>query len=358
VRRQRELRPPLRLGIKENLPQFALLVGVNGLVGALVGQERTLVPLLGARVFEIGSATAVLLFIVTFGVAKAAANLVAGLLADRVGRKRVLVTGWLIAIPVPMMLMLAPSWAWVVIANLLLGINQGLTWSTTVIMKIDLAGPRQRGLAIGLNEFAGYLAVALSAAASGLLASRYGLRPEPLFLGVAVAGLGLALSALLVKETSGHVQLEDSDQDAKPFKEVAALASYRDRGLSAASRTGHVNNANDALAWGLLPIVLSAEGLTTSRIGVVAGLYPAVWGLTQLVTGALSDRVGRRLPGRLRYVAASDRAGLVLANAGVRVERDRIDIARPGHRPHLSLAAGCGGRPLRPLMASCRSGRL
>ncbi|MGH2735076.1 MAG: MFS transporter [Actinomycetota bacterium] len=288
--------PALRLGIRANLAQFALLVGVNGLVGALVGQERTLVPLLGERVFQVRSTTAVLLFIVTFGAAKAGANLAAGFFADRLGRKRVLVAGWLVGIPVPIMLMAAPNWSWVLVANVLLGINQGLTWSTTVIMKIDLAGPRRRGLAMGLNEFSGYLAVALSAAASGLLASHFGLRPEPLFLGLAVAGLGLGLSVLVVKETLEHVRLEAAGQDGKGFAEVAALAGYRDRALSAASRTGLVNNANDALAWGLLPLVMATEGLNTSQIGIVAGLYPAVWGIGQLVTGALSDRIGRRLP--------------------------------------------------------------
>jgi MFS family permease len=285
-----------KLGIAANLPQFVLLVGVNGLVGALVGQERTLVPLLGERAFNLGKATAVLLFIVTFGFAKAAANLAAGFFADRMGRKRILVLGWLVGLPVPIMLMLAPSWSWVVLANVLLGLNQGLTWSTTVVMKIDLAGPHRRGLAMGLNEFSGYFAVALSAGASGLLASRYGLRPEPLFLGLAVAAIGLGLSTLAVRETSAHARLEGAGQHDKPFAEVAALASFRDRGLAAASRTGLVNNANDALAWGLLPLMLSAEGLSTSQIGAVAGLYPAVWGLTQLVTGPLSDRIGRRLP--------------------------------------------------------------
>jgi MFS family permease len=287
---------PLRLGIRANLAQFALLVGINGLVGALVGQERALVPLLGERVFAVGSSTALMLFIVSFGLAKAAANLAAGYLADRIGRRNVLLLGWVAGIPVPIVLMLAPTWAWVIGANVLLGINQGLAWSATVVMKIDLAGPRHRGLAMGLNEFSGYLAVAISAAATGWLASSYGLRPEPLFLGLAIAGLGLGLSGFFVRETAAHMELENGAAGGKSFREVAALASYGHQGLAAASRTGLVNNANDALAWGLLPVVMAEQGLSTLQIGTVAGVYPAVWGIAQLATGALSDRVGRRIP--------------------------------------------------------------
>jgi MFS family permease len=287
---------PVRLGIRTNLAQFVLLIGVNGLVGALVGQERTLVPLLGERVFAVGSSTALMLFIVSFGVAKAAANLVAGYLADRIGRRNVLLLGWIFGVPVPIALMLAPTWGWVIAANVLLGVNQGLAWSSTVVMKIDLAGPRQRGLAMGLNEFAGYLAVALSAATSGWLASRYGLRPEPLFLGLAIAGLGLGLSALFVRETTSHMELENGSAAEMSFRGVAALVSYRDRGLAAVSRTGLVNNANDALAWGVLPVLMVDQGLSTLQIGTVAGIYPAIWGVAQLLTGALSDRLGRRLP--------------------------------------------------------------
>ena len=289
-------RSPIALGIRANLAQFALLVGVNGLVGALVGQERTLVPLLGERVFAVGSSVALMLFIVSFGLAKAAANLAAGYLADRIGRRNVLLLGWVAAIPVPIALMLTSNWTWVIAANVLLGVNQGLAWSSTVVMKIDLAGPRRRGLAMGLNEFAGYLAVALSAAATGWLAARYGLRPEPLFLGVAIVALGLGVSAFLVRETSAHLALENGEKAGKSFGEVAVLASFGHRGLAAAARTGLVNNANDALAWGLLPVVMLTQGLTTVQIGTVAAVYPAVWGVAQLVTGALSDRIGRRFP--------------------------------------------------------------
>jgi MFS family permease len=286
----------VRLGIRANLAQFLLLVGVNGLVGALVGQERTLVPLLGEQEFAVGSSTALMLFIVSFGLAKAASNLAAGYLADRIGRRKVLLLGWTFGIPVPIALMLAPSWGWVITANILLGINQGLAWSATVMMKIDLAGPRQRGLAMGLNEFAGYLAVAVSAGVSGWLASRYGLRPEPFFLGLAVVALGLGLSAFGVRETTSHMELENLSGSSKGFLEVAALGSYAHRGLAAVSRTGLINNANDALAWGLLPVVMVSQGLSILQLGIVASTYPAVWGLGQLLTGALSDRVGRRLP--------------------------------------------------------------
>lgn len=273
-----------------------LLLAVNGLVGALVGQERTLVPLFGERIFAVRSSIAALAFIVTFGLAKALSNLAAGGLADRVGRKPILMAGWAIGLPVPLLLMIAPSWGWIVVANILLGINQGLTWSITVVMKIDLAGPRRRGLAMGLNEFFGYVAVGLSAAASGALAARYGLRPEPLFLGVAVAALGLGISGLFVKDTSGHVMVENDDAPSKSFRDVARLTSFADRRLAALSRTGLVNNANDAHVWGLLPLLLTVQGLSTAQIGLVAATYPMVWGIGQLFTGALSDRIGRRVP--------------------------------------------------------------
>lgn len=302
------------LGLRANLSQFLLLVGVNGLVGALVGQERTLVPLLGEQVFALRSATAVLLFIVSFGLAKAAANLVAGALADRIGRKKILVLGWAVGLPVPLLLMVAPSWSWVVAANVLLGINQGLTWSITIVMKIDLAGPHRRGLAMGLNEFSGYVAVALSAAVTGALAARYGLRPEPLFLGLAIAALGLGLSILFVKETASHAELEGGGARSKPFSEVARLASFGDSRLAAVSRTGLVNNANDAHVWGLLPLLLTAQGLSAAEVGVVAAAYPAAWGIAQIFTGALSDHVGRRIPiaGGM-WVQAAALMGLALA---------------------------------------------
>jgi MFS family permease len=282
-----------QLGIRANLAQFSLLVGVNGLVGTVVGQERSLASLLGAQVFGVRAAVATLAFVGAFGAAKAAANLAAGAASDRFGRKPLLVAGWLLAVPVPLLLIWAPSWGWVVAANLLLGVSQGLSWSATVIMKIDLAGPRRRGLAAGVNEFAGYLAVALSAAASGYLAARYGLRPRPFFLGLAASGLGLGLSAVLVRETRGHVESEPRRSPAG-FGAVFADGSFRDRPLSALSRTGLVNNANDALAWGLLPLLFASRGMGLAQIGLLTGLYPGVWATAQLVTGPLSDRFGRR----------------------------------------------------------------
>jgi MFS family permease len=293
---------PSRLGLKANLPQFLILVGVNALVGGMVGQERTVLPLLAERVFGLQAITSALTFLVAFGLVKAVTNFVAGALSDRFGRKPVLVVGWLAALPVPLLLMWAPSWTWIIVANVLLGVNQGLTWSTTVIMKIDLVGPRSRGLAMGLNEAAGYGAVAITAIATGLIAERAGLRPEPFFLGVAFAGLGLGISALFVRETHGHAireanevvpQQHDSGQPVKT-RQVFALATYRERALSACSQAGLVNNLNDGMAWGLFPLFFAKEGLSIAAIGVLAGIYPAIWSIGQLATGVLSDRLGRK----------------------------------------------------------------
>ncbi|HEV2236759.1 MAG TPA: MFS transporter [Ktedonobacterales bacterium] len=293
------------LGLRANLGQFLLLVLINAFVGALVGLERDVVPLLGARAFGLASATAGLSFIVSFGVVKALANLGAGRLADGIGRKGVLVAGWLVGLPVPFMLIAAPSWGWVVAANVLLGVNQGLCWSTTVIMKIDLVGPARRGLAMGLNEAAGYGAVALAASGSGYLAAAYGLRPWPFVPGIAFAATGLLLSVLFVRESHGFARHEarllapaagdDVTAAASPtFRAVLLRTSWRDRSLSAVSQAGFVNNLNDGLAWGLLPLFFAAGGLGIAQIGLLAGLYPGVWGAAQLATGALSDRMGRK----------------------------------------------------------------
>jgi len=291
-----------RLGIRANLGQFSLLVGVNALVGGMIGQERTVLPLLGQQVFHLEAFTAALTFIIAFGAVKAVTNFFAGTLSDRVGRKPVLVAGWLVGLPVPLLLIWAPSWAWIIAANVLLGINQGLTWSTTVIMKIDLAGPARRGLAMGLNEAAGYGAVAATALATGFLAARYGLRPAPFYLGVAYAGLGFGVSTLFVRETHAHAKHEASQHidrsaalhDALSTKEVFLLTSFKERALSAVCQAGMVNNANDGMAWGLFPLYFARAGLSIAAIGTLAALYPAVWGFGQLVTGALSDRVGRK----------------------------------------------------------------
>lgn len=295
-------RPGVALGLRRNLPQFALLVGVNALVGGMIGQERTVLPLLAEREFGLTAFTAALTFIVAFGAVKAVTNFFAGTLSDRIGRKPVLVAGWLAAVPVPLLLMWAPSWGWVIAANVLLGVNQGLTWSTTVIMKIDLVGPERRGLAMGFNEAAGYGAVAVTALATGLIAERAGLRPEPFFLGVACAALGLGLSAAFVRESHHHARHEASNHageithlsGALGTRDVFVLTSFRERALSSCSQAGLVNNLNDGLAWGLFPLYFAESGLSVGRIGVLAAIYPAVWGLGQLYTGARSDRTGRK----------------------------------------------------------------
>lgn len=294
-------RPP-RLGLRANLAQFSLLVAVNALVGGMIGQERTVLPLLAEQEFHLEAFTAALTFILAFGAVKAATNFFAGTLSDQYGRKPILITGWLIGLPVPLLLIWAPSWGWVIVANVLLGVNQGLTWSTTVIMKIDLAGSAKRGMAMGFNEAAGYGAVAITALATGFIAARYGLRPEPFYLGLAYAGFGLGLSVLFVRETHGHARHEATNHvagsarlhDALTTREVFVLTSFKERALSACSQAGMVNNLNDGLAWGLFPLFFAAHGLTVGRIGVLAALYPAVWGLGQLATGALSDRWGRK----------------------------------------------------------------
>ena len=292
---------PIRLGLRENWQQFALLVLVNAFVGGMVGLERTVVPLLAEEDFGQASRTVALSFIASFGVVKALANLLAGRFSDRIGRKRILVAGWLVGLPVPILIMVAPRWGWIVFANVLLGINQGLCWSTTVIMKIDLVGPARRGFAMGLNEAAGYLSVAGAALASGYLASSYGLRPEPFYLGVAFALAGLLLSIVFVRESHGHARHEATLRDGAAirsvgpsFGQIFALASWKDRRLFATSQAGLVNNLNDGMAWGLFPLFFAAGGLDLGQIAVLAAIYPGVWGLGQLGTGALSDRLGRK----------------------------------------------------------------
>jgi len=288
------------LGLRKNAAQFALLVLVNAFVGAMVGMERSILPALAEDEFHLTARTAILSFIVVFGVTKAIANYLAGRLSARFGRKHVLVGGWLVAVPVSFLLMWAPGWNWVLVANLLLGVSQGLTWSTTVIMKIDLVGGARRGLAMGLNEFAGYLAVAASALATGWMAARFGLRPEPFYLGVAFVALGLGLSAIVIRETTHHVSFEsallgESTRSGRPTpRDVFWRTTAGDRNLSSASQVGLVNNLNDGMAWGLFPLYFAAAGMSLEEIGVLAAIYPGTWGAAQLATGALSDRLGRK----------------------------------------------------------------
>jgi MFS family permease len=290
----------VRLGLRENLAQFSLLVVVNAFVGAMVGMERSILPAIAEEDFQLAARTAVLSFIIVFGVTKALTNYLAGRLSDRFGRKHVLVAGWLVAAPFPFLLMWAPTWGWVLVANVLLGVSQGLTWSTTVIMKIDLAGAKNRGLAMGLNEFAGYFAVAGSALATGWLAARYGLRPEPFYVGIAFVAAGLGLSTILVRETKHHVAAESAMHGALTRTELPTQrqifwrTTLFDRNLSSVTQAGLVNNLNDGMAWGLFPLFYAAAHMDLAKIGTLAAVYPGVWGIAQLFTGAWSDRVGRR----------------------------------------------------------------
>ena len=284
------------LGLGANWRQFALLVTINAFVGGMVGMERSVLPLLAGEEFGIASKTAAISFVATFGAAKAFANLFAGPLSEKYTRRRLLIAGWLLALPVPFVLMWAPSWGWIIGANALLGLNQGLAWSMTVNMKVDLVGPSRRGLALGLNEAAGYLSVAAAAFATGLIADRYGLRPEPFYLGVVFAAFGLGLSVLFVKDTRSHVVAETEqrgNEEATSLASAFAQTSWRDGRLFGISQAGFVNNLNDALAWGVFPLFFVSRGLSLQEVGVLAAAYPLVWGALQMGTGWLSDTMGR-----------------------------------------------------------------
>ncbi len=290
-----------RLGLRENWAQFSLLVLINAFVGAMVGLERSILPEIGEEEFGIAARSAILSFIVVFGMTKAAANYFAGRLSDRWSRKSVLVAGWLVAIPVPFILMWAPSWGWVIFANVLLGTSQGLSWSAAVIMKIDLAGPRQRGLAMGFNEFAGYFAVAAAALATGWIAAQWGLRPQPFYLGVVFVVVGLTLSVFLARDTKAHARLESTDhaehlEESHDLEqsEIFARTTWGHADLSSVSQAGLVTNLKDGMAWGLFPLFFAAAGMSLGQIGWLAAIYPALWGIGQLVTGAWSDKVGRK----------------------------------------------------------------
>jgi MFS family permease len=349
-----------QLGLRANWQQFALLVVINAFVGAMVGMERTVLPLLARDEFGIASASATLSFLVAFGLVKALTNLAAGHFSDRFGRKPLLVAGWIAALPVAPMIIWAPSWGVVVAANVFLGINQGLAWSTTVNMKIDLAGPRRRGLALGLNEAAGYGAVAVAAFATAQLASRYGPRSAPFVMGMVIAVVGLVLSVAFVRETRGHAEEEARSHPTltspRPFRETFLETSLRDRSLSAICQAGLVNNLNDALVWGLVPLFLAREGLSLGRIGVVTAIYPASWGLAQLGTGAWSDRVGRKplivaglwlqTLGILGLVAANSYTGWILAALAMGLGTALVYptlIAAIGDRAHPSWRASAVG---------------
>ncbi|SOC48955.1 Predicted arabinose efflux permease, MFS family [Blastococcus aggregatus] len=354
---------PIRLGLRENAAQFALLVAVNALVGGMVGQQQTVLPLLAEDEFGLTGYTVIFTYVAAFGVTKAAANWFAGTLSDRYGRKPVLLAGWLFAVPVPLMLIAAPNWGWVVAANVLLGINQGLTWSTTVVMKIDLVGPRRRGLAMGLNEAAGYGAVAVTSLIAGYLAGEFGLRPAPFLLGLFYIALALLLSGAFVRETRAHAHLEAGQHTPRADglhdhlhagltdRQIWAQTSLREPALSSASQAGLVNNLNFGLSWGLFPLLFATADLAVGQIGLLFALYPGVWGVGQLITGALSDRVGRKhlvttgmatQAAALAVIAASDSfggwaAGTVLLGAGTALVYPTLlavigDVAHPAWR--------------------------
>ncbi len=314
---------PVRLGLAANWPQFTLLVVVNAFVGGMVGLERTTTSLVGTRVFHLTGYLAVFSFIVAFGVTKALTNLAAGPLTARHTRKSLLVAGWAAGLPVPFLLAWAPAWGWIVAANVLLGVNQGLAWSMTVNMKIDLVGPRGRGLALGFNEAAGYMAVGATALATGYLAAAYGLRPVPELIGVAYAGAGLALSVLVVRDTAAHVAAETAAYPGpggktpatrKPFSTIFMDTTWRNRSLRGASQAGLVNNLNDGLTWGVFPLLFASRGLGLAAIGLIKGVYPLLWGAGQLLTGYLSDRIGRKplIVGGMLVQAAAFPAALTL----------------------------------------------
>jgi MFS family permease len=284
----------IRLGLKENWKQFTLLVIINAFVGGMAGMERSILPKIADAEFHIAAKTVILSFIIVFGIVKAITNYFTGTLANRIGRKNLLVIGWLIGIPVPFMLMYAPDWNWIVAANILLGINQGLTWSSTVMMKIDLVGEKQRGLAMGLNEFAGYLALATVAFLTGWIAGKYGLRPYPFYLGVAISFLGLFSSWLFVKDTKHHVAQESTSSGISKLKNIFWETTWKNKNLGSITQAGLINNLNDAMVWGIFPILLASKNFNIEEIGIVTAVYPAVWSIGQIVTGRMADRICKK----------------------------------------------------------------
>ncbi len=280
----------VKLGLKENWKQFTLLVIINAFVGGMIGLERTIIPQIAEADFGLAAKTAILSFIIVFGITKAITNYYTGTLANRIGRKNLLIVGWLFAIPVPIMLIYAPSWNWIMAANILLGINQGLTWSSTVVMKIDLVGEKDRGFAMGVNEFAGYLALAAIAYLTGWIANNYGLRPYPFYVGIGMAVVGLLLSWLFVKDTHKHVLLEATSSNIPKLKKVFWETTWQHKNLGSITQAGLVNNLNDGMVWGLFPVLLVSKGFDLHQTGIIVATYPAVWGIGQLFTGKLADK--------------------------------------------------------------------
>lgn len=284
----------VKLGLKENWKQFTLLVIINAFVGGMVGLERSILPQIAEVEFAIAAKTAILSFIIVFGIVKAITNYFAGAFANKIGRKNLLIIGWIFGLPVPFILMFAPSWDWIVAANVLLGINQGLAWSSTVVMKIDLVGEKQRGFAMGLNEFAGYLAVALVAFLTGYIAAEYGLRPYPFYLGIGLAVLGLLGSIFFIKDTRKHVAVEDQHSDVPKLKNIFWESTWKHPNLGSVTQAGLINNLNDGMAWGIFPILLAVKGFGLEQIGIITATYPAVWGFGQLFTGKMADLYSKK----------------------------------------------------------------
>ena len=284
----------VKLGLRENWEQFSLLVILNAFVGGMAGLERSILPKIAETEFHLAAKTAILSFIVVFGISKAITNYFAGTWANLVGRKNLLCLGWLVGIPIPFMLMYATNWSWIIAANILLGINQGLTWSSTVVMKIDLAGENQRGLAMGLNESAGYLAVAIVAFTTGWVASRYGLRPYPFIIGIALSVLGLLASWFLIKDTRKHVATESVANNLNRLKNIFWETTWKNKTLGSVTQAGLINNLNDGMVWGLFPILLSGKGFSIASIALITAVYPAVWGIGQLITGKMADHFSKR----------------------------------------------------------------
>lgn len=284
----------IQLGLKENWQQFTLLVFVNAFVGGMVGLERSILPQIAEFEFGIAAKTAILSFIVVFGIVKAITNYYTGALANKLGRRNLLIIGWLFAIPIPFILMYANSWNWIIAANVLLGINQGLAWSSTVVMKIDLVGEKQRGFAMGLNEFAGYIAVAVVAFITGWIATEFGIRPYPFYLGFLLVGLGLLLSIFFIKDTRGHVAAEAQSNKVLKLKNIFWDTTWRDRSLGSVSQAGLINNLNDGMAWGIFPILLASKGFSLDQIGIIVAVYPSVWGIGQLFTGKMADNYPKK----------------------------------------------------------------